>query len=59
VTPRQAQELADLIDELASERGGEAVSEHEAINHDVPEPKNYTAELVARLAKLLESVHAG
>lgn len=52
VTPSQAQELADLIDELARERASEAV-DREA---DRDESPSYAK---AKLVKLLESIHAG
>jgi hypothetical protein len=46
VTPQQAQELAELIDKLA-------------MAHALRATPGLIESIVARLAKLLESVHAG
>jgi hypothetical protein len=60
VTPQQAQELADLFSQLAKAHCYEYMAQHE--NHWHPgyrAPGNPPKDVVARLAKLLESVHAG
>jgi hypothetical protein len=53
LTPQQAQELAELFDDLAAARSLQAT-----VFGPAP-TKRELADLKARLAKLLESVHAG
>jgi hypothetical protein len=59
VTPQQAQELADVFDELAKERADDARDSHENIYHGDYGHRSTAEAVKARLAKLLESVHAG
>jgi hypothetical protein len=59
VTPQQAQELADLIDELASEHAQVYHCVHEANHHGGVEYPSIVDDIKARLVRLLESVHAG
>jgi hypothetical protein len=61
MTPQQAQELAHVIRELARELSWTAVIGHERDYHGsgVHAGPDGIDDLTARLAKLLESVHAG
>lgn len=58
VTSEQAQELAELIDELAKRRAWLAADEVAGDYEMGGEPRGI-ADTKARLAKLLESLHAG